>query len=1208
MFSTQRGSYKSILVILSAALTLVSGMSARAAIDVSQSPLFLPSPVDPNILFVLDDSGSMMWEVTPDDITFVFPRIIGMYGGTTNYTNYVASVRFNSGNANEQATARALRSVVNNATFYNPAVTYRPWAMPDGSSWPDAPPAAAPHHPVRPGLGTRNFTVNNTDRAIWVRRASDWSDYSCVISCTEGNAGNLLTWFPATYARYLGGPRWNGNSYQMVEIKAANAPFSGDGRENRTDAGCAAGSCSYTAEIQNFANWYTYYRSRHLAAAAGVGRAFAVQSDKMRVGFGSINKAASSVDGVVDTEVVISGVRPFSGTDRETFFDNLYEGNWDWWGTPLRWALDNAGQYFERADNRGPWGKIPGTNDASTHLACRQSYTILMTDGYWNGAAAETAGAQADTDSTGGPTILGPSGSFTFDAVTPFRDGRGNTLADVAMYYWKRDLRDTLDNLVPTSTINPAFWQHMVTFGIGFGVAGTVSPTTAFDALANSPAININWPNPTGGTAQVDDLLHAAINSRGGFFSAREPDVFASELSGVLQEIVARSLASNGVSASATRRDTSFLVYVPEFDSADWTGDVKAYNLNADGSLASVAWSVSAKFNSGSPVDHSSRDIYVALPSGSSYALSPFTVSGLGGATSAEAHLGIVASDITAYGTGITVSEVIDYVRGSHANEGTNGGPLRNRLRAFGDIIGSKPEVIRANSFGYETLPAVEGGGSDDSVSGTYAHFLKQKRAKDPVLFVGSNDGMLHAFDATETGGDLLFSVMPNGSLGLVKELPKKTYAHHFGVDGSPAQFDVRLGGSWKTILLTPMGAGGRSVFALDVTDAASSFSMSSFLWEFKNANLGYTLGDPKAAYYRGNQWYVTVPNGAGANDHQARLFFLDPSDGSIEHNVVLGSSGTASDPNGLMAAVPVDSDFDGRADTVYAADLHGNVWKIVMSAAGVPTVAYGGPFYVAKDASGNRQPITGSFSAAVHHLSGQMVFFGTGKYFEVGDNTVSSTPPMETFYGVWDNGASVGGRSQLTQQSITGEIMTTDGLARTMSNVAVDWNNEKGWYVDLAVGSTKIGERFVGQPKVQLGRVFFTTYTPKGDACQPGGENRLYALSALTGAANFGFDDATCTDCGGVVIGSDGGAIDVPDFVVTPPGSGACRPGIDTGCELQYVDEDGNPCTAGDPGCSAVTPGAAQGCRLDIGVVLSNGTRSIGGLSCGVQSWRQLQ
>lgn len=1200
MFAMQSVSVKRALVALVAALTMASGMSARAAIDVSQSPLFLPSPVDPNILFVLDDSGSMYWESIPDSaVLFMFPRPNGVYGNASEYNNQVASVNYASGNANEAVSALAFRSSSYNPLYYNPAITYRPWANADGSLWADSNPLAARYHPARGGPGTLNLTTNVTQNALWVytnNAGSAWGAWAD------------RSYYPATYARFLGGAVWNAANYQRVEIKVANAPFTGDGRENRTDVGCVAGSCSYTAEIQNFANWFTYYRSRHLAAAAGVGRAFASQSEKMRVGFGAINKSGTSVDGVANTEVVMSGVRQFSGADRTSFFNTLYGSSWEPWGTPLRWALDNAGQYFSRSDNRGPWGKIPGTNDASSHLACRQSYTILMTDGYWNGAAAETAGAQADTDSTGGPTILGPSGSFTFDAVTPFRDGRGNTLADVAMYYWKRDLRDTLDNLVPTSTINPAFWQHMVTFGIGFGVAGTVSPSTAFDALANSPAININWPNPTGGTAQVDDLLHAAINSRGGFFSAREPDVFASELSGVLQEIVARSLASNGVSASATRRDTSFLVYVPEFDSADWTGDVKAYNLNSDGSLASVAWSVSAKFNSGSPVDHSSRDIYVALPSGSSYALSPFTVSGLGGATSAEAHLGIVASDIAAYGTGITVSEVIDYVRGSHANEGANGGPLRNRLRAFGDIIGSKPEVIRANSFGYETLPAAEGGGSDDSIFGTYAHFLKQKRAKDPVLFVGSNDGMLHAFDATETGGDLLFSVMPNGSLGLVKELPKKTYAHHFGVDGSPAQFDVRLGGSWKTILLTPMGAGGRSVFALDVTDAGSSFSMSSFLWEFKNANLGYTLGDPKAAYYRGNQWYVTVPNGAGANDHQARLFFLDPSDGSIEHNVVLGSSGTASDPNGLMSAVPVDSDFDGRADTVYAADLHGNVWKVVISAAGVPTVAYGGPFYVAKDASGNRQPITGSLSAAVHHLSGQMVFFGTGKYFEVGDNTVSSTPPMETFYGVWDNGASVGGRSQLTQQSITGEIMTTDGLARTMSNVAVDWNNEKGWYVDLAVGSTKIGERFVGQPKVQLGRVFFTTYTPKGDACQPGGENRLYALSALTGAANFGFDDATCTDCGGVVIGSDGGAIDVPDFVVTPPGSGACRPGIDTGCELQYVDEDGNPCTAGDSGCSAVTPGAAQGCRLDIGVVLSNGTRSIGGLSCGVQSWRQLQ
>ena len=210
-----------------------------------------------------------------------------------------------------------------------------------------------------------------------------------------------------------------------------------------------------------------------------------------------------------------------------------------------------------------------------------------------------------------------------------------------------------------------------------------------------------------------------------------------------------------------------------------------------------------------------------------------------------------------------------------------------------------------------------------------------------------------------------------------------------------------------KTILLTSMGAGGRSVFALDVTDAGTGFSSSDFLWEFKNNNLGYTFGDPKTAYYNGNEWYVTVPNGAGADDHQARLFFLDPATGSIEYNIALGSSGSAADPNGLMSAVPIDSDFDGHVDTIYAADLHGNVWKIAISASGAPSLAYGGPFYTAKTSSGDRQSITGSLSASVHHLSGQMVFFGTGSYFEVGDNTVIANPPMRPSMslGQWRGG-----------------------------------------------------------------------------------------------------------------------------------------------------------------------------------------------------------
>src|SRR5690606_27363378 len=126
-----------------------------------------------------------------------------------------------------------------------------------------------------------------------------------------------------------------------------------------------------------------------------------------------------------------------------------------------------------------------------------------------------------------------------YQPSAPFSDSTSYTLADVAMKYWKNDLRPDLDNRVPTSTINPAFWQHMVTFGVGFGVFGEVDPDDAFAAI--NSGTEIDWPNPFNSErAKLDDLLHASVNARGGYFTAADPEQFASRLERTLTSILDR--------------------------------------------------------------------------------------------------------------------------------------------------------------------------------------------------------------------------------------------------------------------------------------------------------------------------------------------------------------------------------------------------------------------------------------------------------------------------------------------------------------------------------------------------------------------------------------------------------------------------------------------------------------------------------------------
>src|SRR5690554_5464938 len=163
----------------------------------------------------------------------------------------------------------------------------------------------------------------------------------------------------------------------------------------------------------------------------------------MRVGYGAINKDSENIDQLGSTETIVRGVRSFSGADREAFFRLLYESEAAEEGTPLRRALDDAGRYFSARDNRGPWGTVPGSNVGADHLQCRQSFTILMTDGYGNDDTPSGIGNQDGRD---GSVITGP-GDMSYQYIAsadenrPFRTAREDTLADVAMKYWKTDLR-----------------------------------------------------------------------------------------------------------------------------------------------------------------------------------------------------------------------------------------------------------------------------------------------------------------------------------------------------------------------------------------------------------------------------------------------------------------------------------------------------------------------------------------------------------------------------------------------------------------------------------------------------------------------------------------------------------------------------------------------------------------------------------------------
>lgn len=1093
--------------------------STQAAI--SDTPLFITSSVDPNLLFILDDSGSMHWEITPDDYIYfyyVYPRADGNYGGA-DYTNHVYSFRSEptgtgpawaqSASAAERATAAALRSPQINRSYYNPAVTYKPWVNADGTPFPNSTPAAARHHPIR-ATGTRNLTTENTQSAWWGFCAT----FSPTTGCNTTSASR--TFYPAVYFHHTGGAVLNRANYTKVEIRSTTPTYTGHGRENRKDCAAAAtATCTYAEEIQNFANWYTYYRSRVLAAQAGIGQAFAELGTNMRVGFGAINKGATSVDGVSHS-TIISGVRGFSGTGRTGFFNQLYNHVIPAAGTPLRRALDDAGIYFSRTDNSGPWGANPGVSDSTPHLSCRQSYTILMTDGYWNGEGAGTAAATANVDGTGGPTITGPGGkSHTYSAVSPFSDGWSNTLADISMYYWKRDLRPDLANEVPTNTIDPAFWQHMVTFGVGLGVTGSVDPAAAFAAIKTGAAIAWPDPNPvTANAAKLDDLLHAGVNGRGGFFSAADPVTFANELGDTLKNISDRIGSMAAVSTSSTETSSSTHLFQALFNSGDWSGDVKAFPILSDGSIgATEIWTASDSLPA-----HGSRNIK--------------TWNGTGGMDFSGA-------------VGTLTAAQVSYLRGDDSKEIKNGGTFRNRDSKLGDIVNSSPRHVFKENFGYYALPGTEGS--------TYSSYLAAKASRTPVVFVGANDGMLHAF--RDSDGVELFAYVPNALWAKLASLTSPSYTHSYFVDGTPSPWDIYAGGAWKTVLAGTLGAGGKAVYLLDVSNP-DSFGASQVMWEFQGNtlaqkdNMGYILGTVTVARFPDGNYWAVFGNGVESTSGKSVLFMVRADDASQVKMFEVGSAGG----NGLATPTLVDSNGDRIVDLVYAGDLKGNVWKFNTASTGStgwgPAYGAGTPLFQAKDDGGSPQPITSAVDVGLSPpgAKGFMVYFGTGKYYELADNTSLA---KQSVYGVVDEDGNTGGttgyftganhRTQLQAQSIEFEVAAGSGLARVMSNNPVDYASKKGWVIDLLTPpGTARGERVISRPVLYAGQLLFQSIIPSTTPCEYGGDSWIMAVNAATGG------EITASSGSPFDISGDG-KFDASDSVSTGSGSRSAS-GISTG------------------------------------------------------------
>ena len=1070
--------FKGLAVIATSAMFSLSTIQSAYAAPgtLATAPLFLSTIVEPNVFFTIDDSGSMDWNpmvkagtaglATDGGLPWVDGRRRAYYAHSFSHL-YLGNCRTDffprcvlppaDGTRAEWDEGWVVRNHVGNLNYYNPAVKYSPWPGTNADGTPmftDADPANALKDPWNPGGQrvdlTRSYFINEDDADRIFGRHMDVSNF----------------WIAVYFI-------WDDTDGDGVIEQS----------DGRTRVVIPEDS---PAEMQNFANWFQYYRSRINASKAIIGSTIN-NTDASRMGMRLFN------DGQLRNVETMS-----DPAMKRTLLTSFYNYDIPAQGTPMRRSLRDTGYYF---DNTGTGAPILS---AALGGECQQNFNILMGDGFWNGSSPGVGNRDANGGGGNNNTVFDGNAGESNDGGN-YADIRENTLADVAMYNYERDLRGDLANNVPTQEgVDEADHQHLVTYTIAFGITGTLDPEVD-DPLA----LGFTWPNAyAGDDEKVDDMWHAAYNGRGKFFSAQQPDELEVALNAAIADIAERTATAAAVSINSAKLTTQSVVYLAQFNTNRWQGNLFAFKI-ADldtGELeTNPEWTAADHLNSRNIVTNPRT---VLTHNGSSGV--PFQWLNLSTAQKNDLRTnpagGTDADDVA--------MARLEYMRGDRSDEGT-GNFFRERLSLLGDLVNSGPVFVGAPDLNWPDaapFPTAVGQRYSDFKSGPAA-------TRDGMIYAGANDGMMHGF--AESDGEerlayisnILFST--NAGEG-IHYLTDQNYGHRYYNDLTPTVSDIYAdiggGNQWNTVLVSGLRGGQRGIFALDVTDPADFTEGNAgniVLWEFTNnddPDLGFTYSKPQIGLANDGQWVAIFGNGYNdTGDGRAKLFIVDIEKGvdgtwaAGDYVEIDTGSGDAVERNGLGTPALADLDGNGTIDRVYAGDLFGQMWAFDLSdgSSALWSIPGGKPLFTTI----GQEPITAQPTLSKHptqvdsagNAPNVMVFFGSGQYLTNADKTSTDA---NYFYGIWDKGDDdLDAPSHLVQQTYEAAFAP----ARVLTNNPVDYAGGKyGWYVSLP----DTGERSVTRPVVRGGVVFFNTFVPVSDPCSVGGFGYRFALDIETGGS----------------------------------------------------------------------------------------------------------
>lgn len=1082
-------------------------VALAAAADISNVPpsTLTSSVVRPNLMFVLDDSGSMGNDYLPDDVTYKDGlKCFGYYGY--------------------------------NRIFYNPAINYKVPRDGRGGDYAAASFTGAKSDGFNSSSGTVDLSKPANLKHKYVASGPTTIGY-----CTKGTSGcsgssttdssGLETVISVSCSKNSSCTKTK-TTYQHFYYATLNSGFTNDCTDTHYTAVISSTGMT-AAEQQNYANWYQYYRYRMLMMRSASGRVFdAIDPTRFRVGFSTISYA-----GVSDSSSDFLNVADFDANDSNgsthkiNFFSKLYTQTPSG-STPLRPALEKAGKYFAR--------KVSNQTIDPMQYSCQRNFTLLSTDGYWNTAAEPvvngTPYVPKRLDGTPIDDVDGVSG-----VARPMYDAAHakNSLSDMTKYYFDTDLRTVAlgncdgaiagQNVCTNKTTQSGdvlAYQNMSTFTLGLGVPGMLNYQSNYDTATSGDFHDIvtgakDWPDPlsssNGGyadpnntvTSRIDDLWHAAVNAGGHYYSAGDPDQLVLGLTDALEKINVEAGSSAGAATSTLQPVVGDdWVFLPKYETQTWVGDIAAYHFQIDNTGAisvssTVVWSAATQLAA-----QSSRRI-LFFDGSRSNNLNDFNYSNLSSTQkgyfdnlclAGAFKLSQCAELNTNQLSRVTGANVVDYLRGNKQYEmlqsSIDDRVFRSRLNQkgawtpLGDVIDSAPVYVRVPPFKYADTG--------------YADFKAAQGSRAGMVYVGANDGMLHAFSA-DTGVEQ-WAYVPSQVMPNMYTLADSRYSttHRYFVDATPVVADVYDGSKWRTILVGGFAAGGRGYYALDITDPTSPVG----LWEFNDTNMGLSFGRPVVTKNKAGTWLVAFTSGYNntSGDGNGWLYTVNAITGAPVSSPIPtllpsgAKAGSASTPSNLgQINAWVEKAENNTALRIYGGDLLGNIWRFDFDDNVAPSGKEALLLGTAKGPTGLPQPISvppllsdvGTNSASI-----PVVTVGTGRYLgqsDMGNTDVQSIYSVKDTLGtttIGSSGAGLRGDAGMVRQQ-----MNSSHVIPTPSSV--DWATNNGWYVDLDQSS---GERVNVEMDLQLGVITVATTVPTPTPCSPGGTSWLYYFSVDSG------------------------------------------------------------------------------------------------------------